>query len=84
MQMQEWIRTMVLMAIARVLSPEQDSPGSVVVAEWSSRQRHFSPPFLLGGRFRFDRFRIRFLEFSTKDSSPCVPVVMHSDLPVDS
>ena len=48
---------MVLMAIARVLSPEQDSLGSVVVAEWSSRQRHFSPPFLLGGGFCFDRFR---------------------------
>ena len=26
MQMQEWIHTMVLMAIARILSPEQDSP----------------------------------------------------------
>ena len=75
---------MVLMAIARVLSPEQDSPGSVVVAEWSSRQRHFSPPFLLGGGFRFDRFRLRFLELSTKDSPSCVPIVMHSDLPVDS
>ena len=24
--MQEWIRTMILMAIARVLSPERDSP----------------------------------------------------------
>ena len=26
MQMQEWIHTMILMAIARVLSPERDSP----------------------------------------------------------
>ena len=38
MQMQEWIHTMVLMAIARIFSPEQDSPylGFVVVAGWSS------------------------------------------------
>ena len=84
--MQEWIRTMVLMAIARVLSPEWDSPssGSVVVARWSSRRRHFSPPFLLGSGFRFDRFCLRFLKFSVNDSLSCIPIVMHSDFPVDS
>ena len=41
-------------------------------------------PFFLGGRLCFDRFRLRFLKFSTKDLSSCVPVVMHFDLPVDS
>ena len=32
----------------------------------------------------FYRFHLRFLEFSTKDSSSCVPVVVHPDLLVDS
>ena len=41
-------------------------------------------PFFLGGRLCFDRFRLRLLKFSAKDSSSCVPIVMHSDFPVDS
>ena len=32
----------------------------------------------------FYRFHLRFLEFSTKDSSSCVHVVVHPDLLVDS
>ena len=74
-----WIRTMVLMAIARVLSPERDSPYLWFCC---CRRMEFQTKTLFSAIP--SRFHLRFLEFSMKDSSSCVPVVVHSDFPVDS
>jgi hypothetical protein len=83
--MQEWVRTMVLMVRARVLSPEQDSPylGFCCRCLMELLTKTLFSTILLGGGF-FYRFRLQFLKLSTKDCSSCVPVVVHPDLLVDS
>ena len=67
---------------ARVLSPERDSPylGFCCHRRMEFQTKTLFSAFLLGGRFCFDRFYLRFLKFSVKDSSSCIPIVMHSDL----
>ena len=71
---------------AQILSLEQDSP---YLGFCCRRQMEFLTKTLFStipscGGLRFDHFRLRFLEFSTKDSSSCVPVVVYSDFPFDS
>ena len=77
--MQEWIRTMVLMAIARVLSPKRDSP---YLGFCCHRRMEFQTKTLFSAIRSC--FHLRFLEFSTKDSSSSVPIVIRPNFLVDS
>ena len=80
--MQEWIRTMYLMARARVLSPERDSPYLGFVCRCWVETLTMTPSFatLLSSGLCFDLFLLRFQEYLMLDSPFCIPMVVKLDL----